>query len=166
MLEWILVDALGKSNITSVDHVIKFDHSTSINRLKSHQLFAEDIKKHEIENPETFDKKMLMLHEVVCSKLFLHPELLSRAKLTLRQWMLKSPDYNQFVLDVWHRLLLENSENMSLSNRIIEIQKECTKNNDTGRQLREYSPLTHGLTPRERILFLRGWHYQLKMSDF
>lgn len=95
------------------------------------------------------DARSLALHREVASKLLRDRALFERARATLRRWRSSVSPSSQPYLIEWERLMNQGLE-ATLAVALEDSERAAA--------LRQSSPFTAVLTPRERFVFLKTWN--------
>lgn len=98
---------------------------------------------------QQIDARSLALHREVATKLRRDRALFERAQATLRRWRTTVSPSSQPYLIEWERLMDQGLE-ATLAVALDDSEHAAA--------LRQSSPFTAVLTPRERFAFLKAWN--------
>ena len=97
---------------------------------------------------QEIDQRSLAMHRLVAERVAQDPRLFEKAQATLARWRGSVCVSSQPYLDVWESLMKQGSE------ACLEVAVEDSQR---GAALRQSSPFSGVLSPRERFAFLRQW---------
>lgn len=94
------------------------------------------------------DQRSLALHRLVAEKIRQDQSLLLMAQSTLTRWRCTASPRTFVYLDAWQQLLNQGME---------VCLAAATEESERGDALRQASPLSCLLSPRDRFAFLKQW---------
>lgn len=97
---------------------------------------------------QEIDRRSLELHRAVAEKIRKEPTLLRIAQDNLDRWERRGASHSQPYLEEWRRILNSGTEVVLLT--IVDPSARATA-------LRQSSPFSGVLTPRERSRILAAW---------
>ena len=100
---------------------------------------------------EWIDARSLALAEAIAAKVRQNPELLDVARSNLERWKTRS--------DTWPRCYREWDQILA-SRPLDDVLQLLTVDSETGRRLRQSSPFTGILSPRERLTIFKEYETQ------
>jgi len=98
---------------------------------------------------QQIDARTLALHQEVATKLRRDRALFERARATLRRWRSTVSPASQPYLMEWERLMDQGLE---------ATLAVALEDSEHAAALRQSSPFSAILTPRERFAFLKAWN--------
>jgi hypothetical protein len=94
------------------------------------------------------DARSLAMHRLIVEKVRREPALLEAAKATLARWRSTGDTSTQLYDEQWERALTDGVD---------ATARVALEESERGDAMRQCSPFSSILTPKERFAFLRAW---------